>query len=204
MRKVHILPLDKINVEISHPVGGEADSTAPDRLRCWETVILKVGELNVAGFSIGYIPEGFQARQVQDGPFVPGPWAWASANAGVIDTNGGTKAELANARSGGRLFVANMGDLIQLGGTFFEIQPDHNRNIKLVKVNPTRNDMIQRAVAVMGNADDQGSRVVSVVCSIALSTSDADADPAIVLKNALSKITRAIAGLRAELKAINA
>lgn len=47
--------------------------------------------------SIGGVSEGQSARQVDHGPKVPGPWAYAVLHAGVIDNEGGSAREIETA-----------------------------------------------------------------------------------------------------------
>lgn len=79
----------------------------------------------------------FTIRRVDQGPYVPGPYAYAYANASVIDTEGGTGAILRKAVEENRLCNAQLGDLLDIDGVLFEIVPDHNRNIALVRVGMT-------------------------------------------------------------------
>lgn len=98
-----------------------------------DAVVLVTGQ-NAAGFGLGFVPEGFQARQFQGGPLVPGPWAYAYPKAGVIDNFGGTGAELERAKSENRLYEVAVGDYLEINGVRFEVRAAPNRNIKLVKV----------------------------------------------------------------------
>jgi len=43
--------------------------------------------------SLGIIPEGREGRQVFQGPLVPGPWAFVTTHAAVIDNSGHSHAE---------------------------------------------------------------------------------------------------------------
>lgn len=89
----------------------------------WECAIIMVGSINVAGFSIGIVPAGFSHRQVCQGPLIPGPWGYISARASVLDTNGGTRAEIDRARQEGRVFDAEIGDTVEIDGNHYRIDP---------------------------------------------------------------------------------
>lgn len=40
--------------------------------------------------ALGFVPEGAEARKINAGPMVPGPWGWANLTATVIDNHGGS------------------------------------------------------------------------------------------------------------------
>lgn len=128
------IPLDKICLTKSFNLKGEYVRDRSDDKGYWHMAILRVGNLNYAGFTIGLVPEGYMSRLVDQGPLVPGPSAYAFANASVLDNHGGTGAELRKAESESRVFHAEIGDVLDLGGVFFRIDPANNRNIDLVKV----------------------------------------------------------------------
>jgi hypothetical protein len=65
---------------------------------------LQTDKINVTGLrtafsltTINIIPEGHEGRQEHCGPMVPGPWAFCTAHALVIDNHGGTARERAEA-----------------------------------------------------------------------------------------------------------
>jgi hypothetical protein len=121
----------------SFKLAGEYIREGPG-LRYWEQVCIIIPGRNYAGYSIGFVPPGYAARQVTQGPLVPGPWAFISANASVIDNFGGTKREIVQAAVEGRLVIAQLGDYLSIDGHTFRIQPyRYDRvNVELILETP--------------------------------------------------------------------
>jgi hypothetical protein len=76
--------------------------------------VVVAGAENAAGYGIGMIPAGHEARQEYAGPMIPGPWAFVYGLAGVIDNHGGTGAEMARETAAGSLFHVEAGDTLIL------------------------------------------------------------------------------------------
>jgi len=95
-----------------------------------------IAELPGAGFTVGAVRRGFLARQVSKGPLVPGPWAYAFANASVIDCNGGTARAIEADRASGTLIECRLGDTLVVFGDEYAIVAAANRNIELVRTLP--------------------------------------------------------------------
>lgn len=117
MRKF-VVPLDKISVDSSH---------CPH----WSAMVVQVDERHFPGYSLGYISPKHSGRQQTGGQLVPGPWAFAFANATVIAVRGGTREEIDQAKESGRLLKISMGDILVIDGNDFKVEPDHNNQIKL-------------------------------------------------------------------------
>lgn len=123
------VPSNLISFSKSFDLAGEwvGDQEGGGRKNYWEVAIFIVSDagrrLNAAGFSIGIIPEGFAHRQVCQGPLVPGPWGWIGENCAVIDDCGGTGAINDKARQEGRLFEVEVGDILEIDGNHYRIDP---------------------------------------------------------------------------------
>lgn len=75
-----------------------------------------------ARFGIGAVKEGDEARKVQDGPMVPGPWAYAYGLCAVIDNHGGTKAESDRMQESGQEVTVQIGDVVEVDGHRYTVQ----------------------------------------------------------------------------------
>lgn len=171
MAKLVQIPTNKINVDKQWPIGGEYDSNARDNKGYWEKATLKVGNLNYAGFGLGFVPEGYEARQVDQGPMVPGPWAYAYGHASVLCDSGGTKSELERAEADKLLYHADLGDILELDGVLFKIEKTHNRNIKLVNVADYVEDYVwntelEARVLAVNNANREAMRLYPILRAI--------------------------------------
>lgn len=99
----------------------------------WDATRLLVSDVpHGPGFHVGFIPPGSSAVQVDGGPLVPGPWCYAYGISSVIDSHGGTRGELKQARAAGLVVEAVLGDVVDVCGYEYRIEADHNHNIKLV------------------------------------------------------------------------
>lgn len=67
-------------------------------------------------------------RRIQDGPIVPGPWAYAYGLAVCITANPemSSGAEAERGRAAGTEHVVEDGDLIELNGDFYEVETYRN------------------------------------------------------------------------------
>lgn len=167
MAKLVQIPTNKINVDKQWPIGGEYDPNARDNKGYWEKATLKVGTLNYAGFGLGFVPEGYQARQVTQGPMVPGPWAYAYGHASVLCDSGGTKSELERAAAEELLYYADLGDILELDGVLFKIEKTHNRNIKLVNIEDyVWNTELEARVLAVNNANREAVRLYPILRAI--------------------------------------
>lgn len=91
-----------------------------------------------ATFTVGAVKRGEEARQVNQGPLVPGPWAYAFGNAVVIDNHGGSKRDIEKQRAEGVLVECKLTDTLIIHGDEYAISfADGGRdkhNIKLTLV----------------------------------------------------------------------
>jgi len=87
-------------------------------------------------YGLGLVPAGVAARQVTNGPFVEGPWAYAYRLAGVLDNRGGSRAESDRRVADGKETLFEMGDRLVIGGYVFKTEPAPNNNMKLTLVDP--------------------------------------------------------------------
>jgi hypothetical protein len=71
---------------------------------------------------VGHVPEGSEGRKVNFGALIPGPWAYAFSLCTVIDTRGGTAAEMTAARAAGNVLEVSDGDLISVAGHRYRIE----------------------------------------------------------------------------------
>lgn len=81
------------------------------------------GSNNWAGWLIGCIPAGEEARRVSHGPMVPGPWAWTSPMASVLSAEPAfsTGAVMEREKREGRLIDAKEGDVLIMCGDRYVI-----------------------------------------------------------------------------------
>jgi hypothetical protein len=77
--------------------------------------LLKTGDIVVTGARWGkcnvcVVPAGSKARQEQSGPEIPGPWAFTTVHAAVIDNTGQAHAEYMAARR------IELGEIVEIDG----------------------------------------------------------------------------------------
>lgn len=86
-----------------------------------DTILLVAGG-NLAGYGVGFVPEGFSERKETGGPLIPGPWAYSWARASVMDNHGGTGAELEKLQEAGRIVKAKAGETVKIDGRQYTIR----------------------------------------------------------------------------------
>lgn len=113
MSKRHTIPTE--------PVFG----FGPDHFK--SDAILLVKGSNRSGGPGGWYVGGWGAagagRKVFGGPHVPGPYAYVNGHPGVISRHpgGGTRGEHERARTEGRLFEVEPGDVLEIYGTDYTL-----------------------------------------------------------------------------------
>jgi hypothetical protein len=58
-----------------------------------ETLLIEDARDGTRMSTVHVVPAGREARQVQGGPLVPGPWPYSVLHSAVIDNHGGSAAE---------------------------------------------------------------------------------------------------------------
>jgi hypothetical protein len=79
------------------------------------------GARNIVGYRVGYVPRGCEARQIDGGPVVPGPWAFTYGCVAVIDNYGGSRAEIDGEEANGGVIRAKVGDRLVIDGVAYRI-----------------------------------------------------------------------------------
>ncbi len=119
---------------ITIPVNDTADRWSLGRI----THTLRLRGKTLARYGLGCVRQGEEGRQVDGGPLVPGPWAYAYALCNVLDNAGGSGRESADALADGTEHWIDYADQLVIDGLTYAIAPDRNDNIKLVPVPPAK------------------------------------------------------------------
>lgn len=107
---------------ISIPMVPDSDRPAPLARTLRTEHVINIGRLKRYG--IGAVPRGSEARKVQDGPMVRGPWAYVYGLGVVMDNHGGTGAERARKLAEGTEHDVAEGDLLEIDGVTYQIRID--------------------------------------------------------------------------------
>lgn len=96
--------------------------------------------LQIAGtyfrHGVGAVLEGHSGRKVDQGPRVPGPWAYAFPLCTSISSSPemGTGADIKRNKAAGVEFTVDEGDLVEVEGVVYRVKLDRRQWIKLEAV----------------------------------------------------------------------
>lgn len=84
-------------------------------------------------FGLGSTPEGKSARQVSQGPMVPGPWAYAFGLCVAItaDPSTGTAAETRRLENENKFHLVEDGDILEIDGQSYKVRVVRREYIEL-------------------------------------------------------------------------